>query len=118
MNSFIYDIPTKVYFGENQLGRLGEELSKYEKKVLLTYGPSLGHISAGNLRKLGARNPAKGYDFVSVAPNFGCIFASTRRKLGARNPATGYDFVSVAPSLGRISAGNRHELGEKAKSMI
>lgn len=89
MNSFIYDIPTKVYFGENQLGRLGEELSKYEKKVLLTYAPSLGHISAGNLRKLGARNPAKGYDF-----------------------------VSFAPSLGRISAGNRHELGEKAKSMI
>lgn len=89
MNSFIYDIPTKVYFGENQLGHLGEELGKYGKKVLLTFAPSLGHISAGNLRKLGARNPAKAYGFVSVAPNFG-----------------------------RISAGNRHELGEKAKSMI
>jgi alcohol dehydrogenase YqhD (iron-dependent ADH family) len=38
MNNFIYDIPTKVYFGENQLGHLGKELSKYGKKVLLTYG--------------------------------------------------------------------------------
>ena len=35
MNNFVYDIPTKVYFGENQLGLLGEELSKYGKKVLL-----------------------------------------------------------------------------------
>lgn len=38
MNNFIYDIPVKVYFGENQLGHLGEELSKYGKRVLLTYG--------------------------------------------------------------------------------
>lgn len=34
MNNFIYDIPTRVYFGENQLGHLGEELSKYGKRVL------------------------------------------------------------------------------------
>ena len=38
MNNFVYDIPTKVYFGENQLGHLGKELSKYGKKVLLAYG--------------------------------------------------------------------------------
>jgi len=38
MNHFIYDIPTRVYFGEDQLGHLGEELSKYGKRVLLTYG--------------------------------------------------------------------------------
>lgn len=38
MNSFVYDIPVKVYFGENQLCHLGEELSKYGKRVLLTYG--------------------------------------------------------------------------------
>ena len=38
MNNFIYNIPTKVYFGENLLEHLGEELSKYGKKVLLTYG--------------------------------------------------------------------------------
>ena len=46
MNSFTYDIPTKVYFGENQLGHLGEELSKYGKRVLLTYGE-------GSIKKTG-----------------------------------------------------------------
>ena len=38
MNSFVYDIPVKVYFGENQLCHLGAELSRYGKRVLLTYG--------------------------------------------------------------------------------
>lgn len=46
MNNFVYDIPTKVYFGENQLGNLGPELSKYGKKVLLTYG-------GGSIKKIG-----------------------------------------------------------------
>lgn len=46
MNNFIYDIPTKVYFGENQLNHLGEELSKYGKKVLVTYG-------GGSIKKSG-----------------------------------------------------------------
>ena len=38
MNSFVYNITTKVYFGENQLGHLGEELRKFGRRVLLTYG--------------------------------------------------------------------------------
>ncbi len=38
MNSFIYDIPVKVYFGKNQLQHLEEELLRYGKRVLLTYG--------------------------------------------------------------------------------
>jgi hypothetical protein len=38
MNNFVYDIPTRVYFGENQLGNLGSELRKFGKRVLLTYG--------------------------------------------------------------------------------
>lgn len=46
MNNFIYDIPVKVYFGENQLSHLGEELSKYGKRVLLTYG-------GGSIKKIG-----------------------------------------------------------------
>ena len=46
MNNFVYNIPTKVYFGENQLGHLGEELSKYGKRVLLTYG-------GGSIKKIG-----------------------------------------------------------------
>lgn len=46
MNSFVYDIPVKVYFGKNQLSHLGEELSKYGKRVLLTYG-------GGSIKKIG-----------------------------------------------------------------
>lgn len=46
MNSFIYDIPTKVYFGPNQLGNLGKELAAYGKKVLLCYG-------GGSIKKSG-----------------------------------------------------------------
>lgn len=38
MNNFVYDIPVKVYFGENQLNHLSEELAKFGKRVLLTYG--------------------------------------------------------------------------------
>ena len=46
MNSFIYDIPVKVYFGENQLSHLGEELKKYGNRVLLTYG-------GGSIKRIG-----------------------------------------------------------------
>ncbi len=46
MNDFIYEIPTKVYFGENQLSHLGEELKKYGNRVLLTYG-------GGSIKKIG-----------------------------------------------------------------
>ena len=38
MNSFIYDIPVKVYFGRDQLSYLGTELRKFGRRVLLTYG--------------------------------------------------------------------------------
>lgn len=38
MNSFVYDLPVKVYFGKDQLGHLGEELAKCGKRVLLAYG--------------------------------------------------------------------------------
>lgn len=39
MNSkFIYDVPTKVYFGEDQLDSLGQELGRFGKKVLVVYG--------------------------------------------------------------------------------
>ena len=46
MNGFVYDIPTKVYFGENQLVHLGEELKKFGKRVLLIYG-------GGSIKKIG-----------------------------------------------------------------
>lgn len=46
MNPFIYNIPTKVYFGENQLGNLGKELCKFGKRVLLAYG-------GGSIKRIG-----------------------------------------------------------------
>jgi alcohol dehydrogenase YqhD (iron-dependent ADH family) len=46
MNNFVYNIPTKVYFGENQLFHLGEELKKFGNRVLLTYG-------GGSIKKTG-----------------------------------------------------------------
>ena len=46
MNNFVYHIPTKVYFGENQLGHLGKELAKFGKRVLLTYG-------GGSIKRIG-----------------------------------------------------------------
>ena len=46
MNSFVYNIPTKVYFGENQLGNLTKELLKFGKRVLLTYG-------GGSIKRIG-----------------------------------------------------------------
>ncbi len=46
MNNFVYDIPVKVYFGENQLQHLGEELRKFGTRVLLTYG-------GGSIKKIG-----------------------------------------------------------------
>ena len=46
MNGFVYNIPTKVYFGENQLGNLGKELRRFGKRVLLTYG-------GGSIKRIG-----------------------------------------------------------------
>lgn len=46
MNGFVYDIPVKVYFGENQLCHLGEELKKFGNRVLLTYG-------GGSIKRIG-----------------------------------------------------------------
>jgi alcohol dehydrogenase YqhD (iron-dependent ADH family) len=46
MNNFVYEVPTKVYFGEGQLGHLGEELKRFGKRVLLVYG-------GGSIKKSG-----------------------------------------------------------------
>lgn len=46
MNNFVYDIPVKVYFGENQLSNLGPELKKYGTRVLMVYG-------GGSIKKMG-----------------------------------------------------------------
>src|SRR5690349_16060794 len=46
MYNFIFQNTTKIYFGENQLGHLGEELKQYGTRVLLTYG-------GGSIKKIG-----------------------------------------------------------------
>lgn len=46
MNDFIYHIPTKVYFGKDQLHNLAAELKQYGTKVLLTYG-------GGSIKRIG-----------------------------------------------------------------
>ncbi len=71
MNSFIYDIPTKVYFGENQLPSLGPELSRFGKRVLLTYGG--GSIKrTGLYDRVAAEIKASGlelFELSGIAPN-------------------------------------------------
>lgn len=49
MTNFIYDIPTKNYFGPDQLEHLSEEISRYGKRVLLVYG-------GGSIKKTGLYN--------------------------------------------------------------
>ncbi len=46
MYNFTFQNTTKIYFGENQLGHLGEELKQYGTRVLLTYG-------GGSIKKIG-----------------------------------------------------------------
>lgn len=46
MKNFIYDVPTKVYFGKGQISHVGEELAKYGKTVLLVYG-------GGSIKRMG-----------------------------------------------------------------
>ncbi len=46
MNNFIYNVPTKVHFGENAVDNLSAEIKNYGKKVLLCYG-------GGSIKKSG-----------------------------------------------------------------
>jgi len=72
MNNFIYNIPTKVYFGENQLQKnLGQEIKKYGEKVLLVYG-------GGTIKKIGLYQDIiqelqdfniEVYEFSGIEPN-------------------------------------------------
>ncbi len=46
MNNFIYNVPTKIHFGENAVDNLSAEIKNYGKKVLLCYG-------TGSIKKSG-----------------------------------------------------------------
>lgn len=67
---FIYNVPTKVYFGD-RLDCLGAELAKFGKRVLLTYG-------GGSIKKSGLydrivaeieRAGLEHYELSGIAPN-------------------------------------------------
>ena len=71
MNSFVYNIPTKVYFGENQLGNLTKELLKFGKRVLMAYG-------GGSIKRIGLYDKVIGelnaagmevYELAGIEPN-------------------------------------------------
>ena len=72
MNNFIYEIPTKIYFGENQLQvNLSQEIKKYGNKVLLVYG-------GGTIKKIGLYQEIikelqdfnmEVYEFSGIEPN-------------------------------------------------
>ena len=46
MYNFVFQNTTKVYFGDNQLSHLGEEVKQFGTRVLLTYG-------GGTIKKIG-----------------------------------------------------------------
>ena len=46
MQDFVFSNKTKIYFGKDQLHHLGEEVSRFGKKVLLVYG-------GGSIKKIG-----------------------------------------------------------------
>lgn len=46
MNSFVFHVPTRIYFGQDQLVHLPSELAAFGKRVLLCYG-------GGSIKKMG-----------------------------------------------------------------
>ena len=38
VNNFVYYNPTRIYFGNEQLVHLGEEVKKYGSRAILVYG--------------------------------------------------------------------------------
>jgi butanol dehydrogenase len=71
INNFIYHAPTKIYFGENRLENLGNELKQYGNRVLMTYG-------GGSIKKIGLYDKImtelnkaglEVYEFGGIEPN-------------------------------------------------
>ena len=54
MNNFIYETPTKVYFGKDEELKVGKLVAEYKpKKVLIHYGGKCGSDRAGLGRAYG-----------------------------------------------------------------
>ena len=49
LGNFSYSNPTRLYFGDDAISFMGEELKNYGKKVMLTYG-------GGSIKKNGIYN--------------------------------------------------------------
>lgn len=71
MKNFNYSIPTKIFFGKNQIDVLGNEIKKYGSKVLLVYG-------GGSIKKSGLydkiagilkANDIESWELSGVEPN-------------------------------------------------
>ena len=69
--NFIYHVPTRIYFGDNQIQHLGSELKKYGQRVLLIYG-------GGTIKRIGLYDKIQAeikkaglecYEMPGVAPN-------------------------------------------------
>jgi alcohol dehydrogenase YqhD (iron-dependent ADH family) len=71
MYEFVFQNTTRIYFGENQLVHLGEELKQYGPRVLLTYG-------GGSIKKSGLYDKVLGdlkktglsvFELAGIEPN-------------------------------------------------
>lgn len=71
MYDFIFNIPTKVLFGKDQLKSLPEEIKKYGSKVLLVYGRnSIKKIGLyDDIIKLFDENSIEVYELSGIVPN-------------------------------------------------
>lgn len=100
MNSFIYDIPTKVYFGKNQLCHLREELVNSGKKFLMTYGGGsikrTGHYEAivDEIRKAGLTF----YELSGIEPNPKIDSVRQGVRICKKNDDEGFDVRKLIPA--------------------
>jgi len=71
MQDFIFQNKTKVYFGKDQIKHLGEDVSRFGKKVLLVYG-------GGSIKRTGLYDKVMGeltnagitvFELAGVEPN-------------------------------------------------
>ena len=71
INDFIFENPTKIYFGKEQLHNLPNEIKKYGTRVMLTYG-------GGSIKRIGLFDKVKNileangiavFEFGGIEPN-------------------------------------------------
>ena len=71
MKNFVYNIPTKIFFGKGQIEKIGEEILKYGKKVLLVYGK--GSVKANGIYdkvvEILNKNGIEFFEVAGVNPN-------------------------------------------------